>query len=136
MEKQPRKPSQKKANSEIKMGSKAIKSLYLSKINDCINQVKKIDDKKEKNKNNYINSIDNKKRETHKKVKTQINLNALTSNFNFINEKRRKNNKSLFNFGNIYFINQNQIIEKDQKKKEQDKWKKKEEENQKWNKIN
>ena len=32
MEKQPRKPSQKKANSEIKMGSKAIKSLYLSKI--------------------------------------------------------------------------------------------------------
>ena len=32
MEKQPCKPSQKKANSEIKMGSKAIKSLYLSKI--------------------------------------------------------------------------------------------------------
>ena len=30
-----------------------------------------------------------------------------------INEERRKNNKSLYNFGNIYFINQNQIIKND-----------------------
>ena len=42
-----------------------------------------------------------------------INLDALTSNFNFNNidiMKRRKNNKSVYNFGNIFFINQNHII--------------------------
>ena len=49
----------------------------------------------------------------HKKINTQINLNELTNNFNIINQKRRKNNKSLYNFGNIYFINQNQILKND-----------------------
>ena len=49
-----------------------------------------------------------------KKLIHKINLNAFTSNLNIINnEKRRKNNKSLYNFGNIYFINQNQIIKND-----------------------
>ena len=40
MEKQPRKPLQKKPNSEIKMGAKAIKSLYLSKIRQAEKSLK------------------------------------------------------------------------------------------------
>ena len=95
---------QKKKNVETK------KKLSFNKIIDNKNKVKKIE---EKIKNISIASNENKKKEIHKKVKTQINLNSLTSNFNFINEKRRKNNKSLYNFGNIYFINQNQIIKND-----------------------
>ena len=84
-----------------------------NKMNDNLNKIKKNDNKKrEKIKNNILLN-DNKKKDTHKKVNSQINLNALTSNFNFINEERRKNNKSLYNFGNIYFINQNQIIKND-----------------------
>ena len=71
---------------------------------------------KDKNKNksvikkNVINSNGNK---SHKKINSEINLDSLTSNFNFNNlniMKRRKNNKSLYNFGNIFFINQNHII--------------------------
>ena len=95
---------QKKKNVETK------KKLSFNKIIDNKNKVKKIE---EKIKNISIASNENKKKEIHKKVKTQINLNSFTSNFNFINEKRRKNNKSLYNFGNIYFINQNQIIKND-----------------------
>ena len=60
---------------------------------------------------NKINNIINEKKYFHKKINSQINLNTLTSNFNLINQQRRKNNKSLYNFGNIFFINQNKIIE-------------------------
>ena len=45
----------------------------------------------------------------------QINYGALTNNFNSNNIdtiKRRKNNKSLFNFLNIFFIEINHIINK------------------------
>ena len=84
------------------------KNKYI-KTNDDFYKIKKAENKqKEKIKNN-----ENKKKGIHKKINTQIDLNALTSNFNFINEERRKNNKSLYNFGNIYFINQNQIIKND-----------------------
>ena len=84
-----------------------------NKMNDNLNKIKKNDNKKKEKIKNNILLNDNKKKDTHKKVNSQINLNALTSNFNFINEERRKNNKSLYNFGNIYFINQNQIIKND-----------------------
>jgi len=47
----------------------------------------------------------------HKKINTQINLTSLLNNFNN-KDKNRKNNKSLFNFGNIFFINQSQISKK------------------------
>ena len=54
----------------------------------------------------------------HKKINSQINLDSLTSNFNFNNinniMKKRKNNKSLYNFGNIFFINQNHIVKNDE----------------------
>ena len=61
------------------------------------------------NKANYNKS--NNKKSFHKKINSQISLNELTSNFNIINQKRKKNNKSLYNFGNIFFINQNKIFE-------------------------
>ena len=48
---------------------------------------------------------------SHKKIKTQINLVSLLNNFN--KKDNRKNNKSLYNFGNIFFINQSQILKKD-----------------------
>ena len=86
------------------------------KTNDILNKIKKNDSKKKDKDKIKINNIISKekiKKDKHKKVNTQINLNALTSNFNFINEERRKNNKSLYNFGNIYFINQNQIVKND-----------------------
>ena len=83
------------------------------KTNDNFYKIKKNEHKqKEIIKNTKIHN-ENKKKDIHKKMNTQIDLNALTSNFNFINEERRRNNKSLYNFGNIYFINQNQIIKND-----------------------
>ena len=95
----------KRKNFEIKNKSN------LNKLGD-INKLKKLDNKKSNK--NYINSLnENKKKEIHKKNNTQYNLNALNTNFNFLNQKRRENNKSLYNFGNIYFINQNQIIKND-----------------------
>ena len=75
---------------------------------------------KDKNKNKGIikkNVISNSSglngNKSHKKINSEINLDSLTTNFNFNNlniMKRRKNNKSLYNFGNIFFINQNHII--------------------------
>ena len=63
-----------------------------------------------------VNNIKQKKimgkDKSHKKINTQINLVSLLNNFNK-KEKSRKNNKSLFNFGNIFFINQNQLVKKD-----------------------
>jgi hypothetical protein len=53
----------------------------------------------------------NRDNNSHKKIKTQINLVSLLNNFN--KKDNRKNNKSLFNFGNIFFINQSQILKKD-----------------------
>jgi len=71
------------------------------------------------NKQNYnsenINIRKEKKKEKnlennpHKKINTQINILSLLNNFNS-KEKNRKNNKSLYNFGNIFFINQSQTI--------------------------
>ena len=89
------------------------KNKYI-KTNDSFYKIKKNELKqKEIIKNTKIHN-ENKKKDNHKKMNTQIDLNALTSNFNFINnEERRRNNKSLYNFGNIYFINQNQIIKND-----------------------
>ena len=49
---------------------------------------------------------------SNKKINTQINIASLLNNFNK-KEKKRENNKSLFNFGNIFFINQNQLFKKD-----------------------
>ena len=49
---------------------------------------------------------------SNKIINTQINLASLLNNFNK-KEKKRENNKSLFNFGNIFFINQNQLFKKD-----------------------
>ena len=51
----------------------------------------------------------NSKNNPHKKINTQINILSLLNNFNS-KEKNRKNNKSLYNFGNIFFINQSQTI--------------------------
>ena len=98
----------KKNNVELKT------KISCNQLNDKLNLNKIKDNNKrtEKNKNNFIISND-KKKDMHKKINTQINLNELTSNFNIINQKRRKNNKSLYNFGNIYFINQNQILKND-----------------------
>ena len=69
------------------------------------------------NKNNYLSDNIKKKKENknniknnqHKKINTQINLTSLLNNFN---KNARTNNKSLFNFGNIYFINQNHSLKK------------------------
>ena len=69
-------------------------------------------------KSKNINSK-NKNNNVHKKLNSQINLDSLRSNFNLNNInninnfQRRKNNKSLYNFGNIFFINQNHIIKKE-----------------------
>ena len=70
---------------------------------------KKIVKKKEKN------NMNKKKENFNNKNKNQqINLISLLNNFN--EHKNKKNNKSLYNFGNIYFINQaenrNQIHKK------------------------
>ena len=100
-------------------------SLYNSFFDKIIDDSKKKNNNKiiskEKNKNKsaikktFINS-NTKREKSHKKIKSEINLDSLTSNFNFNNlniMKRRKNNKSLYNFGNIFFINQNQIVKSD-----------------------
>ena len=92
-------------------------NLFFEKVLDASNKKIKLSSKrnidlKKKNSFNKINyNKSNNKKAFHKKINSQINLNALTNNFNFINQKRRKNNKSLYNFGNIFFINQNKIIE-------------------------
>jgi hypothetical protein len=54
-----------------------------------------------------------KRNKLYKKINMQINYGALTNNFNSNNIdtiKRRKNNKSLFNFLNIFFSEINHII--------------------------
>jgi hypothetical protein len=114
-----------KENSKKSQQKKLIKhntnnsfSLYNSFFDKIMDDSKKKNNNKvlskDKNKNksalkkNMINQHGNK---SHKKIKSEINLDSLTSNFNFNNiVKRRKNNKSLYNFGNIFFINQNHII--------------------------
>ena len=72
-----------------------------NKNTENINKIK-IDDKNNKDNNNNI--IDNN---THKKIKSQINFVSLLNNFNKEKNKGKKQ-KSIFNFGNIFFINQNQ----------------------------
>jgi len=100
-------------------------SLYNSFFDKILDDSKKINNNKiiskEKNKNKndtkktFVN-LNTKREKSHKKIKSEINLDSLTTNFNFNNlniMKRRKNNKSLYNFGNIFFINQNQIVKSD-----------------------
>ena len=48
----------------------------------------------------------------HKKLNSQINLAKLLKNFNNKEKNWKKNNKSLFNFGNIFFINQSHTSKK------------------------
>ena len=97
-------------------------SLYNSFFEKILDDSKKKNNNKiiskEKNNNksairkNFVN-LNTKREKSHKKIKSELNFDSLTSNFNFNNLniiKRRKNNKSLYNFGNIFFINQNQIV--------------------------
>ena len=123
-EKEREKENQKKISKKklIKHKTNNSFSLYNSFFEKMVDDSKKkntnkiLSKDKNKNKNksvikkNVINSNGNR---THKKINSEINLDSLTSNFNFNNlniMKRRKNNKSLYNFGNIFFINQNHII--------------------------
>jgi hypothetical protein len=46
------------------------------------------------------------------KIKTHININSLFNSFNKKEKINRKNNQSLFNFGNIFFIDQSQLLKK------------------------
>ena len=71
------------------------------KKNEDKNQIKK-----KENKNNCNKIIVNNN--SHKKINTQINIVSLLSNFNKEKNNNKKKNKSIYNFGNIYFINQNQ----------------------------
>ena len=86
----------KKKNSKNKMN---IKSNKINCFTEDINSIKQKKHKKDDN-----NST--------KKIKKQIKLITLLNSFNK-KEKSKKNNKSLFNFGNIFFINQNQMLKKD-----------------------
>ena len=74
----------------------------INKINCFTDDINNTKQKCSKKKNDKV----------HKKINTQINLVSLLNNFNK-KEKNRKNNKSLFNFGNIFFINQSQMVKKD-----------------------
>ena len=68
-----------------------------------------------KNKTDDINhkkEIKNKIKDKYIKLNTQINLASLLSNFNNKTKTNRKNHKSLFNFGNIFFIDQRNTIRK------------------------
>ena len=112
-----RKVSQKR---KIKHNSNNSFSLYNSFYEKILDDSKKKNMSKAASKDKSKNKYDNEKKMTnqksnrsHKKINSLINLDALTSNFNFNNidiMKRRKNNKSVYNFGNIFFINQNHII--------------------------
>ena len=62
--------------------------------------------KKTEKKNNCYNTVINDN--SHKKIKSQINIVSLLNNFNKEKNKDKKKNKSIYNFGNIFFINQNQ----------------------------
>ena len=61
---------------------------------------------------NHKKEIKNKKKDKYIKLNTQINLASLLSNFNSKTKTNRKNHKSLFNFGNIFFIDQRNTIKK------------------------
>ena len=50
----------------------------------------------------------------HKKLNTQIYLTSLLKNFYIREKKGRKNNKSLYNFGNIFFINQTNLTKEEE----------------------
>ena len=95
---------------------------YKNFSNSKKNKLKPIEKTKSKPKPNKLNCFtediniikqkkQNNKDNSHKKIKTQINLATLLNNFNR-KERTKKNNKSLYNFGNIFFINQSQITKK------------------------
>ena len=99
----------KKLSTNIIMGSFSSNNKKKIKINNKIVKINKnicltdnIFYKKEKK--NDINQ--------HKKINTQINLTSLLNSFNTRDKNNRKNNQSLFNFGNIFFINQSHILKK------------------------
>ena len=73
--------------------------------NNCLTDNKHYKKEKEKDKN--INGSQ------HNKINTQINLASILNNFKNKETSYRKNNKSLFNFGNIFFINQSHSLRKD-----------------------
>ena len=113
----PKKISQKKIIKHKTNNSFSLYNSFFDKIMDGSkrkNNSKVLSKDKNKNKSLQKNNVINSNRtKSHKKIKSEINLDALTSNFNFNNidiMKRRKNNKSLYNFGNIFFINQNHIV--------------------------
>ena len=84
------------------------------KSNKLSNNIENINIKKEKKGNNNINKYkkNNNSKNPHKKIYTQINFFSLLNSFNNGKEKNSKINKSLYNFGNIFFINQSQTIKK------------------------
>ena len=114
----PKKITQKKL---VKHNTNNSFSLYNSFLEKILDDNKKKAENKNISKDKKNNKSATKKtmvgsniNKIHKKINSQINLDSLTSNFNFNNinniMKRRKNNKSLYNFGNIFFINQNHIV--------------------------
>ena len=84
-----------------------------------INKIVKV-----KKNNNYLtdNIYTNKEKKgyknynQHKKLNSQIYLTSLLNNFYNREKNGRKNNKTLFNFGNIYFINQTHLKKGDDNK--------------------
>ena len=73
--------------------------------NQAEDKIKKIENKKIINNNN---DKKDKNKKFHEKIKSQINIVSLLNNFNKEKNEVKKKNKSIYNFGNIFFINQNQ----------------------------
>ena len=92
----------KKTSNIKKKNSKNKDNIKSNEINCFTEDINIIKQKKQKKDGNN----------SHKKIKKQINLITLLNSFNR-KERIKKNNKSLFNFGNIFFINQNQMLKKD-----------------------
>ena len=86
----------------IKKNEKEKNKLNTKSITEDIDKIK-IENK------NFINTdkkIEKNNINLYKKINSPINLISLLNYFN--KEKNEKKNKSLFNFGNLFFINQNQ----------------------------
>ena len=71
---------------------------------NSIDSSNKIKTKNKISDSNINNNISNNN--ISKKIKSKINLSSLLNNFNI--DRNKKKHKSIFNFGNIFFINQNQ----------------------------
>ena len=103
---------------------KAKRGISMSNIEKQDKKVKINKIVKVKKNNNYLtdNIHTNKEKRRyknynqHKKLNSQIYLTSLLNNFYNREKNGRKNNKSLFNFGNIYFINQTHLKKGDDNK--------------------